>query len=231
MRNETNQLVYWDSIGPTKVFGHPVNFERLNQLLSPDSLILDYGCGYGRVLQLLINAGYSNLIGSDPSPAMQAAARRRLPAVRLEAMPEPPHVAISDASVDAVLLLAVLTCVPNDADQCALITECERVLRPGGLLYISDLWIQADLRNRERYEKHRHRYGKYGVFELPEGVVVRHHERTWIADLTRAFDRVALDEIEVATMNGHMAQGFQWFGRRCDLAKSFASRSVTELQC
>jgi len=89
-----------------------------------------------------------------------------------------------------------------------------RSRHPRGLLYISDLWLQDDERNRQRYERGAPGFDRYGVFELPEGVVLRHHDRAWIDDLTRGFERVALEDFTVETMNGHTASGFQWFGTR-----------------
>ena len=80
------------------------------------------------------------------------------------------------------------------------------------LLELSDLWLQEDARNVERYVRDQPKYGVYGVFDLPEGVTVRHHSREWIDRLTRGYRRVALDEAVVLTMNGHEARGFQWFG-------------------
>jgi hypothetical protein len=50
------------------------------------------------------------------------------------------------------------------------------------------------------------------VFDLPEGVTVRHHDPRWLEALTQDFDTLALDQIDVQTMNGHPARGFQWFG-------------------
>jgi hypothetical protein len=44
---------------------------------------------------------------------------------------------------------------------------------------ISDFWLQTDARNRVRWlgvQKH----GTYGVFDLPEGVTLRHHDPAWI---------------------------------------------------
>jgi SAM-dependent methyltransferase len=208
-----NQVEYWDRVGPTKPFSHPVNWRRLGSLLTHHSSILDLGCGYGRTLADLSQNSYRHLIGADAAPAMIAAARRRVPAaafsiVRLPDLPLP------DESIDAVLLFAVLTCIPTDDGQRALIREATRVLRAGGLLYISDLWLQPDTRNLQRYDRDRAKYGVYGVFELPEGVVLRHHDRRWIDDLTGGLVRVALDEIRIQTMNGHNAAGFQWFGRK-----------------
>jgi SAM-dependent methyltransferase len=57
-----------------------------------------------------------------------------------------------DRSFDAVVLFTVLTCIPFDEDQIALLAEIRRTLRPGGLLYISDLLLNSDERNIERYK-------------------------------------------------------------------------------
>jgi len=203
-------------MGPSKPFGHPVNLERLSQHLSPDSRILDLGCGYGRVLGLLFDQGYYNLIGFDPAPAMIATARDRFPAISFELLESPPKLPLADASVDAALLFSVLTCVPTDEGQRAIVEEVRRVLRPGGLFYLSDLWLQDDERNRERYARDEHKYGIHGVFDLPEGVTVRHHDPGWIEELTRDFSRVGLDPIDVVTMNGNSAKAFQWFGVKQD---------------
>jgi SAM-dependent methyltransferase len=208
------QVAYWNRVGPSKPFAHPVNLPRLREYLDPACRIVDFGCGYGRVAGLLWSHGYSNVLGVDPAAAMIAAARERFPGPAFHVLDDAGHAGVPDASVDAVLLFAVLTCVPGDAGQRAIMQEADRLLAPGGLLYLSDLWLQTDRRNIARYETGRQRHGVYGVFDLPEGVTVRHHERRWIEELTRGFERVALDELQVATMNGNTADGFQWFGRK-----------------
>ncbi|MCA1577347.1 MAG: class I SAM-dependent methyltransferase [Acidobacteria bacterium] len=206
------QLEYWNTEGTQKVFGHPLNLERVSRWLNYESRILDFGCGYGRSLGELFEAGYRNLIGLDFSPAMIAAAQARFPEVEFGVLQSSSTVPGAPASVDGVLLFSVLTCIPTDAGQRALITELHRVLRPGGLLYISDLSLQSDERNLARYARDETKYGKYGVFDLPEGVTVRHHDPEWIATLTSDFEQVALDTIEVLTMNRNPAKAFQWFG-------------------
>ena len=206
-----HQLDYWNTEGPQKPFAHPLNLQRLSEWLSPDSRILDFGCGYGRSLGELSKAGYRNLIGFDFSPAMIAAARARFPEITFDET-QSSNIPLPDASVAGALLFSVLTCVPTDDGQRAIVRELRRVLRPGGLLYISDLWLQKDERNLARYARDEPKYGTYGVFDLPEGVTVRHNEPKWIQTLTRDFETVALDDIEVVTMNGNRAKAFQWFG-------------------
>jgi hypothetical protein len=65
----------------------------------------------------------------------------------------------------------------------------------------------------ERYERDAGQFGVYGVFELPEGVIVRHHRKEWIEPLTRAFTRLAFEHFTATTMNGNPSAAFQYLGR------------------
>lgn len=44
----------------------------LNEMTTPDSRILDYGCGMGRDVERLRNLGYKNAFGTDPSTKLLA---------------------------------------------------------------------------------------------------------------------------------------------------------------
>ena len=222
MRSLDCQTEYWNDVGPTKTFAHPVDFGLLARHLRPESRILDYGCGYGRVVGELRAAGYPNVVGVDPAPAMIDEARSRQPGVELHLLTEPPVLPFADATFDAVLFFAVLTCIPTDAGQRSVIAEATRVLRRGGLLYISDLWLQTDERNRARYAEGQIKFGTWGVFELPEGVVLRHQEPSSIAALTAGYETLALADVVHDTMNGHRASGFQWLGSKSGAPTPFA---------
>jgi ubiquinone/menaquinone biosynthesis C-methylase UbiE len=145
---------------------------------------------------------------------MIRSARGRYPSIRFEVLEDFRSIPLADASVDAVMLFAVLTCVPGNRAQRDIIDEITRVLRPAGFLYVSDMWLQTDERNLDRYDRDVKKYGVYGVFDLPEGVTVRHHDPLWIESLLHQYELLALDEVEVHTMNGHATAAFQWFGRK-----------------
>ena len=216
MHDACSQISYWDRVADKKQFSHPLRADWLAQYLkNPLATILDYGCGYGRTLAELSRAGYTRVVGTDFSEAMLGRARREVPhsiLVRNDGSALP----IKSESIEAVLLFAVLTCIPNDNDQRIVLTEVERVLRPGGLLYISDLLVNNDLRNRERYEQFAEKYKCYGVFELPEGVVVRHHRKEWIEELTGSFRPLENEPFTVTTMNGNLSSAFQYLARKSD---------------
>lgn len=213
MRDLASQVNYWDSVARQKRFSHPLRAEWLAGRLETRARVLDYGCGYGRILAELAGAGYRNLVGVDFSAAMLARCRREVPGVGL-VRNDGRTLPFRSGSLDAVLLFATLTCIPQDEAQRALLAEVERVLRPGGLLYVSDLLLNEDERNRARYERGAEVYGVYGVFELPEGVVVRHHRREWVGELTGSFVELEYEPFTVTTMNGNTSAAFQYLGRR-----------------
>ena len=204
---------YWDSAGVTKTFSHPVNFSWLDDLLDSQSRILDYGCGYGRVMDLLYEHGYRNMEGVDFSAQMISRGRQSFPYLSFQVI-HSPSLSYPDGSFDAVLLFAVLTCIPHDEVQEVLMAELVRVLKPGGILYISDLGLQGDERNQERYCLFQQKYGVYGVFETEDGAVCRHHNKEWLRSLVSSYELLATEEIEVATMNGHRSQATQLLVRK-----------------
>jgi SAM-dependent methyltransferase len=216
LHERSSQIGYWDRVASEKRFSHPVRLDWLARYLGTTgkrAAILDYGCGYGRTLVELWRAGYQNTLGVDFSTGMLARCRLSLPnllLVRNDGRTLP----LKNSSVDAVLLFAVLTCIPDSNEQRGLLSEVARILRPGGLLYLSDLLINDDPRNRQRYERHADAYKCYGVFELPEGVVVRHHRQEWIDDLTSPFARLEYEPFSVTTMNGNLSSAFQYLGRK-----------------
>ncbi len=213
MENHVERIKYWDRVAPEKRFSHPLRLDWLADHLGAQARILDYGCGYGRMLTELSEAGFSNLVGADFSEAMLRRAREETNAPALirndgHALP------FRNDSFDAVLLFAVLTCIPDSDEQQRLICESKRVLRADGVLYISDLLVNTDERNRERYERDAEKSGCYGVFELPEGVVVRHHRKEWIDELLKDFEQLEYAPFTVTTMNGNSSAAFQYLGRK-----------------
>ncbi|MBN1418666.1 MAG: class I SAM-dependent methyltransferase [Planctomycetes bacterium] len=212
MRGLDRQTEYWDRVAEQKRFTHPIDAERFAALVPTTARILDHGCGYGRTCSELAAMGYRHVIGIDISLAMIGRGRRLHPDLDLRHVPVGTLPFPAD-SFDAVLLFAVLTCIPADGGQEDLISEIRRVLRPGGILHVSDYPLQDDPRNRQRYERSLPEFGTFGVFRLPEGAVMRHHAEEWFDRLLRPFRKIHARTIDGSTMNDNRCRIFQYLGR------------------
>ncbi len=204
---------FWDRAAARKRFQHQLRTDWLRAHLTSID-ILDCGCGYGRILRSLVDAGYLGTVGTDFSAGMLA----RCAVTNPELVPrlvqaDSRSLPFQNQRFDAVVAFTLLTSMPGDSDQLALMGEIRRVLRPGGLVYISDLLLNDDTRNLERYQQCVKEFGAFGVFRLPEGVVVRHHSEEWIRTLTQGFNVLEHQRFTVTTMNGNSSTAFQYLGR------------------
>lgn len=202
-----NQEAYWDKVAGKKDFTVKFYPEMVTGLLKPESAILDFGCGYGRTLRELAAMDYTSLYGADSSAEMLKLAGQALPSAIL-VQNSGLTIPFPDEQFDAVLLIAVLTSIIADHDQAKLISELYRVLKPGGIIYAGDFLLNNDERNLERYHNFASKYHCYGVFELDEGVVLRHHTEAYVRQLFEAFVMLDFKLVEHHTMNGHQANGF-----------------------
>ncbi|MFI2188802.1 class I SAM-dependent methyltransferase [Streptomyces sioyaensis] len=215
MTSPQDFLGFWETTGSAKTFTHPLDPALLDAYVPRGAHVLDYGCGYGRLTAELAGLGYRAVRGVDVSAALIARGRREHPELdllRWAGFPLP----FEDGAFDAALLFAVLTCVPGDADQTAIAGELGRLVRPGGVLYLSDVPLQDDALNQERYARCAERYGTYGVFETPDGGVFRHHPPERLRGLVRAagFSVLAERRGSVATLDGRTAERLQLIARR-----------------
>ena len=203
---------YWDDKSGQTDFTHPLELDWLASLPKA-ARILDYGCGYGRVLAEVVRAGWSAAIGVDLSAGMIARGRGEHPDLDLRCIDGLP-LAFEDGAFDAVLLFAVLTTMPADKDQDAVMAEMRRLLRPSGLLYVSDYPLQTDERYLGRYAAGVARHGVYGVWDRDDGGAFRHHGRERFAALLAGFEVLAESEQPTRTLSGAPALAIQMLARR-----------------
>lgn len=207
------QKDYWNKVSETKQFSTPFQIEEFSKYVNKADIILDVGCGYGRTLNELYSNGYKNLIGIDFSKGMIERAKNINSDIDFRVMNNS-KIDLPDNSVDSVILLAVLTCIVEDKEQENLISEIHRVLKKDGVIYINDFLLNNDERNLNRYSEFKNKYNKYGVFELPEGAVCRHHTIEWIKELLKDFNKIVFKELEYTTMNGNKSNGFYYIGKK-----------------
>jgi SAM-dependent methyltransferase len=100
--------------------------------------LLDWGCGYGQVTRLLLNAGVDT-VAFDYAPHLDGptvSPLERYPEIEAQLSPDPVRLPFADASFDAVLSCGVLEHVhdPNGS-----LDEIRRILRDEGRFYVFKL--------------------------------------------------------------------------------------------
>lgn len=181
--------------------------DLFSEHVAKESRILDFGCGYGRTLADLASAGYSDLVGIDFSSSLIERGRQEYPELDLAAYPGG-VLPYEENSFDAAIMLGVFTCMLETKTQAETLIELKRVIRPGGFLYITDFLLNRDKRNLDRYQQGQEKYGLYGVFDVEDGGVLRHHDRNHMEALFFDFETISFVETVYDTMHGHHSQGF-----------------------
>ncbi len=114
--------------------------QLLRGRISPGMRVLDAGCGNGRNLVYLLQAGY-DVCGVDED----AAAIEAIRGLAARVAPRLPHdsfriepveaMTFPERHADVVICSAVLHFARDDAQFQAMVNNCWRVLRPGGLFF------------------------------------------------------------------------------------------------
>lgn len=176
--------------------------------------MLDYGCGYGRTVQELIEAGYESVTGVDISKTLVDRGLATHPELDLRHLPDDDTMPFDDESFDGVLMLGILTCIPSTSDQAYCLREVLRVMKPGAYLYLNDFLLNNDRRNLDRYAEGQRKYRVYGMFDIKDGGTFRHHNLEHITALLGDMDLLNVEETVFETMQGHISNGCRILARK-----------------
>ena len=115
----------------------PWAWERRRALLlgeaAPGERVLDLGCGAGRFVAALRDAG-ADPVGVELADGALERARRNVPGADLRALGPDGEIPLEDSSVDLVWCSEVLEHVPDTA---GLLSEARRVLKTGGRMLVT----------------------------------------------------------------------------------------------
>lgn len=151
-----SDLRWWDRMadrmGPRAVLHHAHGEEEMAEvtewqkgilfpLLQPrlrgdERLILDFGCGPGRFTASLAELASARAVGVDPARSLleQAPAHPMVEYRQLLGGKIP----LESGSADVVWVCLVLMCITDPGALKGAVAEIERVLRPGGLLFLAE---------------------------------------------------------------------------------------------
>ncbi len=205
---------YWNTIGSEKYFEDPLYLDKLSPFLSIDSKIVEYGCGYGRLMKILKEKGHNNLLGFDFAKNMIKRGKSTHPDLDLRLLKDPSNIPLDDGSVDVLIMSTILCCMIDSQEQEDLLEEAYRVLKDEGILYLSDFLISDNERYKQKYSEGLQNFGTWGVYTTSEDLTVRHLTTHSALDLLRDFDIQWFEQFDFKTMNQNPARTFHCIGRK-----------------
>lgn len=205
---------YWNDIGSKKVFEDPLYLDKLQSFLSPSAQIVEFGCGYGRMMRILKSAGYLNLIGFDFAPNMITRGLRENPDLDLRLLEKQGLIPSNDESIDAIVMSTVLCCITDEQKLVELMDEIRRVLKKQGILYITDFLICEHPRYQEKYISGLQQFREWGIYTTNENLTVRHFTTKMIMNLLKFFDIQWFEQFDFKTMNQNPARTFHCIAKK-----------------
>lgn len=201
-------IEYWNDIGSKKIFEDPIYIDKIKPYVSYGAKVVEYGCGYGRMMNILKKEGYSDVVGFDFSKNMIERGKKTYPDFEMHILEESGEIPLESESVDFVVLSTILCCMVDLDQQMDLVEEIKRILKPNAFLYVSDFMINETSLYHEKYRKGFEQFGEWGVYTNSEGLTVRHHLSSWIMDLFNVFNVLWFEQFDFKTMNNNPAKTF-----------------------
>ncbi|MBM4401752.1 MAG: class I SAM-dependent methyltransferase [Candidatus Cloacimonetes bacterium] len=211
---------------------------------SPKKVIVDVGCGWGRVAGQLYLEGYS-VIGTDINEkeieyAKEKAKTLIIPnrqnTLEYQVDDATKHINFSSESADGVVLNAVLTAIIPKEDRHGIIREIQRILKPGGILSIAEFGQTTTKEYPLDYRKHALVTDEYGTIvafkdktknfkDLSDDDIralkreeieyfAHHYTEEELRDLLADFEILKFEKKEFKTRSGKPINGFEIIARK-----------------
>jgi ubiquinone/menaquinone biosynthesis C-methylase UbiE len=186
----------WNNIAEDVNFNLKIDLECFLIDVPLNSKVLDFGCGYGRVSKLLLDAGYSNIVGIDSSAKMIERGRREFPEIHFETLGDA-VLPYPDNSFDAVIACAVFTCITCQEMRNDQVKELFRILKPEGLLHMVEFCSDPSK-----------------LFTTSIGVPMLHSTPQELKELAGPLQLVSEEVVCTSTMGGNSASAYSLFARK-----------------
>ena len=151
------------------IFTTPFPDKKVLNSIPKSTIILDLGCGYGRVLKYFYENGYENLFGVDSSRKLINRANKFFPKAKYYNS----NILTfkSRRKYGLIIICAVIEYLTNSRDRHRLITQLDLLLKEGGVIYLAT--FVRDKNYSKEYTKVK-KNTKWGTLVTADGIKLYH---------------------------------------------------------
>jgi 2-polyprenyl-3-methyl-5-hydroxy-6-metoxy-1,4-benzoquinol methylase len=203
----------WNKLAGRVPCTFPLDWVLSRTAVNSKDSVLDYGCGEGRLLEILSRAGITGLWGCDSSERMCNLAKSRNPYATIIQSDLTEPGSVINHSFSLITSIAVLSSIVPRLQRMRLVRALWSMLSPGGRIVIADFGAAS---SREYKEKYLNSVCESRTFRTSEGLYIHHFRVAEIVQLLKAcsFDILETETISTMTMHGNRIPGHIVFGKR-----------------
>lgn len=205
---------------------------REGRPIGESTRVLDFGCGWGRMLRFFLNRVDSqNLFGVDVRDDSVAMARQLNPFARFDRVEALPPTSFADGYFDLVVAYSVFSHL-SEAVSRAWITELARVTKPGGLAIVTTqgrgfLGFVESLSASPQWWRLRLAFGRW--IGRPWNEEWLRLLRTGFSDIAAAKQRLAEGQFVHAATGGGSALAASFYGESI-IPRNYVEREWTDFE-
>lgn len=202
-----SNLRIWEKIALSHESTIPLDFAPHLDRIGRAGMVVELGCGYGRVMTYLSHLGFKHLIGIDGAWEMLRRARGAGHQLLLQASGT--SLPLSANCFDLVVCIGTLNSVARTEERFAFFTEIRRILKPDGRAVIRDFAITFSFRRLARYIWFFLRGHDFGNFQSIERIEFHHFTAKELRNLAAqaGLRVITLTEEQFITMHGNRSRG------------------------
>jgi ubiquinone/menaquinone biosynthesis C-methylase UbiE len=153
-------------------------------------------------------------LGFDFAPKMIQRGKKTFPHLKLEALEASGKIPLQNDACDAAIMSTILCCMIDKHEQIKLMEEILRILKCGGVLYLSDFLLCGHPRYADKYQEGYKSHKEWGIYTTSEGITVRHHTTQWIMHLLEELNVHWFEQFDFRTMNNNVARTFHCIAQK-----------------
>lgn len=207
-----SNIEIWDSLAGNIRSTFPINDLRLENHIYPESKVLEYGCGDGRVLFEVCRLKPAKIVGYDTSAKMCELAKAKVPEAVIKLIKDPLNFTLEETDYDVVLLIGVLSSIVGVKARLMILDRVCRSSRAGSKIIVADF-------GKSNTPLYRFRYSSEKIepftFRSLEGLWIHHYTADELAELVHFYANICrIQTLRVKTVHENSIPGHVVIARR-----------------